>query len=51
MQPLKDLIDLAQPVCDCVGFFCVKNTYVCEGINDKNNLKMSLNLGNVQLPS
>ena len=24
MQPLKDLIDLAQPVCDCVGFFVWK---------------------------
>ena len=28
----------------------MKNTYVCEGINDKNNLMMSLNLCNVQLP-
>ena len=37
MQSLNDLIDLAQPVFDCVGFFCVKNTYACEGINDKKN--------------
>ena len=37
MQLLNDLIDLAQPVFDCVGFFCVKNTYACEGINDKKN--------------